>query len=229
MCYNININNNTYEKKGDIMCKVKEYSSNEEWLNSRAGKITGSGAKDWTVKPRAGVRVGDDIYSSPQFQNASESIALYKSDANKGHELEVEALAEYVKLSGIKSITALENIVIYNNNLQVSPDACIGDIKDNVFIETKCLSIGKHIAFAMTGDFSEFKYQIASYFLVGAKEVHLVYYCPALDKCRVVAKVLHKEDVDKEIEEIKVICEKQYKLTQQLNEFVNNSDSLVLV
>lgn len=145
---------------------VKTFETEEEWMNNRRGKITGSRMKDIVVKRGTGEKAG-------YYELIAERLAQPKDDENameRGHRLEEEAIHKFSQEYGIVGIDT--TLVIWerrdNKSIAISPDGFIptpNGIK--TAIEIKCLSSAKHIEAVITDEIpDEYEYQKLQYFIV---------------------------------------------------------------
>ena len=177
--------------------KIQQYEKNSpEWLNARAGIITGTKNKDLIVKRGTGKKKGfyqliADRLLAPKPVNdfLPEGYDLKEEAHTRGHRLESEAVQKFREL--IPTLTIKDECVLCiseeNPRLGYSPDALVY-ADDNVFvepfatIEVKCLDGANHIEALITKDYSDFEWQIVQGFIVNPKQqyAYLVFYNPDL-------------------------------------------------
>lgn len=166
-----------------------------EWLEARAGKITGSKLKDIVVFKGNAVKDG-------QYELLADRLSVgYENSSSRedGHEKEKQALAEFAQAYKKK---VDDNCGIWvsddNENIAISPDAGIKN-KKGVYteaVEVKCLS-GKHHLRAIIENTigTGFKLQATQYFVVNEdlQTLYFVFYDP-----RITAKPLHVIEITRE-------------------------------
>ena len=104
--------------------KIQKFSSEEEWLEARLGKVTGTRLKDLVVKRGTGKKIG--FYEIIK----AERIAIPASGENvmdRGKRLEDFAIERFIAETGKK----VENDLVMwsrddDDNIAVSPDGWIG-------------------------------------------------------------------------------------------------------
>lgn len=158
--------------------KVTSYETNEEWLEARRGRITGSSLKNIIVKRGTEMKKGfyeliADRISIPRDEN--------ERPMDRGTELECESIAIFEKETGKKVDTSL---VIWsrdeNENIAISPDGSIGDTEA---VESKSLNSASHIeAYIKQEVPSEYEEQVIQYFIVNDSltTLYFLFYDPSL-------------------------------------------------
>lgn len=123
--------------------KIVKYSSREEWLAGRGGKVTGSKLKDVLTKKGNTVKVG-------VYQLAADKLGIIDGSVDgreRGQELEAKAMQALIDETGIDFRT---DLVMFesdeNPNMAYSPDGYTEDLK--ITAEVKCLSSAHHIQIA---------------------------------------------------------------------------------
>lgn len=181
--------------------KVNKFETQEEWLEGRRGKITGSRLKDIVVKRGTGEKIG-------YYELIAERIAVQSDGENpmdRGHRLEEEAIEVFSKKTGLTIDTSL---VIWeredNRSIAISPDGFSGN---NIAVEVKCLSSARHIEAKLTGEYpKEYHEQIIQYFIVN-DELEILYfimYDPRMpEKLRLVTFEITRGQVEEEITSLK--------------------------
>ena len=119
---------------------IKSYDNEQEWLDARAGLITGTRLKDILPKQRGtGYRAG--FYEILALRVAVPPTA--ENPMDRGKRLEEEAMEEFENLTGKK---VNKDLVIWfredEENIAISPDGYIGSKEA---VEVKCLSSARHI------------------------------------------------------------------------------------
>jgi putative phage-type endonuclease len=168
--------------------KSQLFLSEEEWLEARAGRITGSklgsliGKRDG--KPKKGY-----------YELIAEKVALPPSGENvmdRGHRLETEAVSRFILETGKDVDTSL---VIWSrddsDDIAISPDGFISKkLEDNCVViseavEVKCLNSASHIEAFLTKEIpSEYEHQVLQYFIVNdqLEKLYFVFYDPRMPK-----------------------------------------------
>lgn len=152
--------------------KTTAYKSEEEWLEARRGKVTGTRLKDIIVK--RGTKPKKAFY-----ELIAERVAIPRDEhenvMDRGHTLESEAIARLEQETKKKVDTSL---VIWtrddNENIAVSPDGFIGQTEA---CEVKCLNSASHIEAYLNKEIpSEYEYQALQYFIVN-DSLQTLYFC----------------------------------------------------
>jgi len=194
--------------------QIVKFENEEEWLEFRKGKITGSKK----IRPSRGNNKLTGFY-----ELIAEKLALPAGDKNpmeRGKELEAEAIEEFAKITGKK---VDNNLVILlrddNANIALSPD---GIISDEEMVEVKCLSSARHIeAFLKQEIPSEYKEQVLQYFVVNEKlqTLYFVFYDPRLMVHQLFYITVLRETIKAEVESY---LEFQRKTLEEINSIVND-------
>lgn len=157
--------------------KVTKYDSEEEWLEARRGKITGT---------RAGALIGkrDGKPKKGYYELIAERVALPATDEfamDRGHRLEDEAVQRFAIETKKKVNT---DLVIWHRdddeNIAVSPDGSVGK---TAAVEVKCLNSASHIEAWLTQQIpDEYETQVLQYFVVNdkLKELFFIFYDPRM-------------------------------------------------
>jgi len=195
--------------------KTFNFATQEEWLNARRGKITGSRLKDIIVKRGNGRKIGF-------YELIAERIAIAADDENpmdRGTRLEEEAIKRFEKETGKKVDTSL---VIWtrddNESIAVSPDGSIGKTEA---VEAKCLSSARHIeAWLEKKVPSDYEEQAIQYFIVNEKlkTLHFAFYDNRIPAKDFFIITINREDVTEKIEEY---LEYQEQVLEEVNRIVN--------
>lgn len=163
---------------------IQAYNSEEEWLEGRAGKITGTRLKDLVLKRSTKPKIG-------YYEILAERVAIPATNENvmdRGHRLEIDAIERFSKETGKKVNT---DLVIWtredNGNIAISPDGYIEDKKGKVkeAIEVKCLASARHIEAWLTQTIpDEYYYQMLQYFIVNddLETLYFSFYDPRMPK-----------------------------------------------
>lgn len=157
--------------------KIERFESEEEWLEARRGRITGTRLKDLITKgkPKIGF-----------YEIIAERVAIPASEENamdRGKRLEDEAMERFVKETKKK---VQNDLVLWSredeSNIALSPDGYIGKTEA---VEVKCLSSAKHLEAWLTQEIpAEYEYQAMQYFIVNdsLKKLYFVFYDPRMPK-----------------------------------------------
>jgi putative phage-type endonuclease len=157
--------------------KVTSYDNEQDWLNARLGRITGSRLKDIVSKRDGGYKLGF-------YEIVAERIAIPATDEaamDRGHRLEDDALARFAKETHKK---VKNGLVIWarddDANIAVSPDGAIGKTEA---VEVKCLSSARHLEAWVKKEIpDEYELQVLQYFVVNSKlkKLYFVFYDPRI-------------------------------------------------
>ena len=162
---------------------IQKFNSEEEWLDARLGKVTGTRLKDLVVKRGTKPKKGF-------YEIIAERVAIPANGENvmdRGHRLEIDALERFESESGKK---VNKDLVIFcrgdNHDIAVSPDGYIEKKKKvTEMVECKCLSSASHIEAYLTKEIpSEYEYQKLQYFIVNddLQILYFVFYDPRMPK-----------------------------------------------
>jgi len=165
--------------------KIKQYTSREEWLEARLGKITGTRVKDLinkrATKPKKGF-----------WEILAERVAVPHNGENvmdRGIRLEEEAVARFVQATGKRVNT---DLVIWEHeddpNIAISPDGYIEPTEGKLIteaVEAKCLNSAAHCEAYITKQIpDEYEYQVIQYFVVNPdlQTLYFLFYDPRCPK-----------------------------------------------
>lgn len=194
---------------------IKTFATQEEWLEFRRGKITGSRLNDIVVKRGTGKKIG-------YYELIAEKLGAKESDGenamDRGHRLEEEAIEKFV--TDTKKEVLVGNILWMredDNNIAVSPDGTIGETEA---VEVKCLSSARHVEALVTQEVpGEYEFQALQYFIVNEKleTLYLIFYDPRLPikSYFYLAVKRNQEEIDKYLEYQKAVL-------NEINEVVKN-------
>jgi predicted phage-related endonuclease len=159
--------------------KVQKFDTEEQWLEARLGRITGTrlgkllSKRD--KKPLAGY-----------YELIAERVAIPHNGENvmdRGKRLEDDAIERFAKETGKK---VKNDLVLWSReddaNIALSPDGVIGKTEA---VEVKCLSSAAHIQAWLTKEIpDEYWHQVLQYFIVNdkLKKLHFVFYDPRMPK-----------------------------------------------
>ena len=187
--------------------QIHTFTDNQEWLEARKKRITGSRVKN-VIELRKGAKKKKDFY-----ELIAERIALPPTAENpmdRGHRLEDEAVEKFIEQSGIE----LKNELVMwtrddNEYIAISPDAYSEDL--TIAGEVKCLDSARHIeALLLKVVPLDYKYQVLQYFIVNDKleKLYFIFYDPRLTVKKLFWLEINREDVEKDIE--KYLKEQRY-------------------
>jgi len=177
--------------------QILKFDNEQEWLEARRGRITGTRLKDL-------VSVRDNKKKIGFYELLAERIAIPHNGENvmdRGKRLEDEAVERFAKETGKKVDNSLVMWVSdENDGIAVSPDASVGKTEA---VEVKCLSSARHIEAYCTKQVpDEYRYQSLQYFIVNERlrALHFVFYDPRMpiDFFYITIK---RKDIAKEINE----------------------------
>ena len=151
--------------------KTLKFTNEEEWLDARRGKITGSRLGSVFSKR-------DKKPLKAYYEIIAERVAIPADEENvmdRGKRLEDVAIDLFEKETGKKVNRDLELWCRDDNeNIAISPDGSIGDTEA---LEVKCLNSASRIEAWLTKDIpSEYEYQVLQYFIVNDK-LEKLYFC----------------------------------------------------
>lgn len=197
--------------------KVKKYSSTEEWLEDRGGRITGTKLKDITPK-----KSGKNKRKIGFYKLAAHYLGVDDGSVDgidRGHELEEEGVIELGQKLRIDFKT---DLVMWesdeDSNMSYSPDGYTEDL--TITAELKHLGTARHLEVVDTNEIpEEYWLQVIQSFIVNEKQK--VHYFASRDP-RVTSWPLHwikttREEVEDEIELYKGI---ERQTLQEVREFV---------
>lgn len=197
---------------------IRKFENQEEWLDFRRGKITGSRLKDIIVKRGTGQKIG-------YYELIAERLAKPAEDENpmeRGSRLESEAIELFFKETGLKGNT---DLVVWqredNNSIAISPDAYEDCEKPSWAVEVKCLSSARHIeAFLKQEVPKEYEEQVIQYFIVNEnlQILNFVMYDPRLIVKELFYLELRREDFEDKIVDY---LEEQKQVLEEVNNIVN--------
>jgi len=161
---------------------IKKYNSEDEWMEGRMGKVTGTRLKDLISKRGTAHKKGF-------YEIIAEKVAIPASGENvmdRGHRLETDAIAIFEEKTGKKVNT---DLVIWaredNTDIAISPDGYIAGEKITEACEVKCLNSASHIEAYLNQEIpSEYEYQKIQYFVVNneLEILYFIFYDPRMPK-----------------------------------------------
>lgn len=159
--------------------KINKFKTEEEWLEARRGKITGTRLQDIILKRSQTPKIGF-------YELIAERIAIPPSNENvmdRGKRLEDEAIEQFAKKTAKRVKT---DLVLWqrddNNDIAISPDGFIGKTEA---VEVKCLGSAYHLKAYLTQQVpEEYQYQVIQYFIVNKslKKLYIIFYDPRMPK-----------------------------------------------
>lgn len=194
--------------------KVLTFSNEEDWLEARKTRITGSRLKDIIVKRGTSPKIG-------YYELIAERLALPPDEENvmdRGKRLEDEAIELFTKETGKVVDTTL---VIWarddNESIAISPD---GVISETEAVEVKCLSSSNHVKALFEKVPSEYEMQMIQYFIVNDKleKLYFIFYDPRLSVKSFFYYEIKREEV---ADKVKEYLEYQRKVIEAVNGIVN--------
>jgi len=177
--------------------KIIKFTNEEDWLEARRGKITGTRLKDLINKRGGKPKIG-------YYELIAERVAIPATDEmamDRGKRLEDEAIERFTKEIGKK---VNSDLVMWqrddNPDIAISPDGFMGKTEA---VEVKCLSSAKHIEAILTNEIpSDYKPQVYQYFIVNdkLKTLYFVFYDPRMPK-DFFYLTINRADIKEEVEE----------------------------
>lgn len=191
--------------------KTLQFDNEEEWLDARKGKITGTRAGNLVSK-----RDGKPLKA--YYETIAERVALPMNDENamdRGKRLEVEAIERFEQETGKKVNKSLVLITRDDeSDIAYSPDGFIGKTED---VEVKCLNSAAHIEALLTGKVpSEYEAQFLQGFVVNdkLKKRYAIFYDPRMPK-DFFYFTIERKDVK---EEVMAMLDMERRLLEQIRE-----------
>jgi len=192
--------------------KTLKFENQEDWLEARKTKITGSRLKDIIVKRGTGQKIGF-------YELIAERLAIPSDGEDpmeRGHRLETEALERFTQETGKEVDGSLVMWVREDNeSIAISPD---GIINDEEAVEVKCLASSRHIEALLTNEVpKEYEEQINQYFVVNDKlqKMYMVFYDPRLS-----VKDFFFITINRNQEKVDELLEYQNNIIEEVNKIV---------
>lgn len=192
--------------------KTLKFENQEDWLEARKTKITGSRLKDIIVKRGTGQKIGF-------YELIAERLAIPSDGEDpmeRGHRLETEALERFTQETGKEVDGSLVMWVREDNeSIAISPD---GIINDEEAVEVKCLASSRHIEALLTNEVpKEYEEQINQYFVVNDKlqKMYVVFYDPRLS-----VKDFFFITINRNQEKVDELLEYQNNIIEEVNKIV---------
>lgn len=180
---------------------IQKFNDEQEWLDGRMGKVTGTRLKDLVMKRATKPKKGF-------WEVIAERVALPPSDENvmdRGHRLESLAIEAFSKKTGKKVNTDLVMWIRSDNpDMAISPDGYMDEKKITEAVEVKCLNSASHIEAYINKEIpSDYEYQVRQYFIVNddLETLYFVFYDPRMPIDMFYLEV-HRKDIQAEIDEL---------------------------
>lgn len=194
---------------------IEKYTTEDEWLNGRLGKITGTTLKD-LIKNR-----NKQLF----YKKIAEKIAVEEdiniSPIDRGKELEKEAI--FLLQKDINK-TFNTDLVIWSREdvkeIAISPDGFLDNLKEAV--EVKCLNSAEHIQAIIEKRYPpKYHYQVLQYFIVNEKleKLYFVMFDPRVKIKEYIKFIINREDIQNEINET---MEYEIQKIDEINNIVKN-------
>jgi len=196
--------------------KIITFENEQEWLDARMGKITGTRLGNLLSKR-------DKKPLKGYYELIAERVAIPADNENvmdRGHRLEDEAIERFAEETGKKVNT---DLVIWQRedeeNIALSPDGFIGQTEA---VEVKCLNSASHIEAYLTKEIpKEYEHQVLQYFIVNdkLKKLYFVFYDPRMPKDFFYLQVIRadiKEQIDEYLEIEKRVLQEIKEIERQL-------------
>lgn len=195
---------------------INKYENEQEWLDARRRKITGTRLKDIVVKRGTERKLAF-------YELIAERLALPREEGEnpmeRGKTLETEAIEKFTEETGKKVNTDLVLLTRDDDeNIAISPDGYIGEKEA---VEVKCLSSARHVEALITEKIpKDYEYQVLQYFIVNDKleKLYFCFYDPSLTTKQFFYIEVDRKDKEAEIEEY---LEYERKVLEDVNELVN--------
>jgi len=195
--------------------KVLNFNSEEEWLESREGKITGTVAKNV-------ITIRGTTKKKGFWELIAKRVALPRDGENpmeRGRRLEGEAIDLFAKETGKKVNKDLVLCVSDEDpNIAYSPDGLIGKTED---VEVKCINSASHIEALITQKIpTEYDFQVLQAFIVNPqlKRRYIVFYDPAIQAKPFFYITVERKDVE---EDVKKYLEEELRIIKEVEEITN--------
>lgn len=177
--------------------KTIKFTDEQEWLEARRGRITGTRLGSLLSKR-------DKKPLKGYYEIIAERVAVPHDGENvmdRGKRLEDEAIERFSQETGKKVDPSL---VLWcredDENIALSPDGIIGKTEA---VEVKCLNSAAHIEAYLTKEVpSEYEMQVLQYFIVNddLKTLYFVFYDPRMPK-DFFFLTINREDMQEKVDE----------------------------
>ena len=197
--------------------KIISFTDEQEWLDARKTKITGSKLKD-IVNLRGKVKkIGFYELIADRM-----SIQTDEDPMERGHRLEQEAIE---KFEAETKKTVITELVMWqrddNESIAISPDGYIrNNGKITEAVEVKCISSARHLQAFLTREVpKDYYFQALQYFIVNneLEKLHFCFYDP-----RLIAKQFFFFTVDRDQEAVGKYLEYQRNTLETVNEIIQD-------
>lgn len=195
--------------------KIFTYETEEEWKDGRKGKITGSKLGDVVTLRGNGKKVG-------YWQLLADRLSIDPDEEypmDRGHRLEEEAIARFMKETGKKVDPTLVILTRdEDESIAVSPDGMIGEYES---VEVKCLKSAKHLEAYFTQKIpNEYYYQTLQYFIVNdsLETLYVVMYDPRVLVKDYFTLEINRSDIQEEVDQF---LEYERQTLIEINEMAN--------
>jgi len=196
---------------------IKKFEDDEEWLEARRTKITGTRLKDIVVL--RGTNEKEEFYNLIAERLAKPREKGIKP-MDRGHLLEVDAINKCEEELGK---TFNKDLVMWsredNECISISPDGYLDNLTEAC--EVKCLGSGKQLKAIILNEIpDDFKFQCLQYFIVNdlLTTLHFVMYDPDLpDNLSYKRFEIKRTDIQEDIEKY---LEYQRKKLEEINQIV---------
>jgi len=192
--------------------KILTFNNEDDWLEGRKGKITGTRAKN-VITFKGNER------KKGFWELVAERVALAPDGENpmeRGKRLEKEAIAIFAKETGKKVNTDLILCVSDDDpNIAYSPDGLIGKTED---VEVKCINSASHIEALITQKIpQDYDFQVLQAFIVNPqlKKRYIVFYDPRIQAKPFFYLTVDRKDVE---EDVKKYFEEELKIIKEVEE-----------
>lgn len=193
---------------------IKTFENEEDWLEARGGKITGTRAGNLFSKR-------DKKPLKGYYELIAERVAIPATGEmamDRGRRLEEEAVARFAKETG-KVVT--NNLELWmrddNEDIAVSPDGVVEGGEE--VAEVKCLDSANHLKAYLENKIpSDYEHQVLQHFIVNdiLKKLYFVFYDPRMPKDFFWIEVTREEKED----EIKEFLEMEQRVLAEIKEIV---------
>ena len=181
--------------------KVITFDNEEDWLNSRVGKITGTKVPDVLTFRGTAKKKGFWALIAERVEVKEEG---YENAMERGKRLEEEAVIKFCAETGKKVDTTLQLwISDEDSSIALSPDGAIGKTEA---LEVKCLNSASHIEALITKEVpADYHYQVLQYFIVNSdlKKLYFAFFDPRIPAKEFFYLTINRKDIAEEIEKIK--------------------------
>ena len=184
--------------------QVNKFTSEQEWLDARLGKITGTKLKNIiNLRKSDGKKKG-------YYEIIAEKVVVseegFENPMERGKRLESEAIERFAKETKKK---VSNELVIWisdeNEDMAISPDGTIGSTEA---VEVKCVNPASHIEAWLTQQIpSDYEFQVLQYFIINEKlkTLYFAFYDPRIPAKDFFYLKVERKDLEADIEKYKQI------------------------